>query len=193
MRRIRYNGKRLQATALAIGWMALVVLLPQWHNELQAEDSNECPLEVLNGRWAFNTAGTGLPFDKRGQSEDDDDDDLEQPLGPGLKRGLGQPVASAGSFVASVDPKAEGVLTITTTTSRNGQIVQLETGDGSYERFPDCSGGTLTWYESRDHVLRRCEDAGRVAASDAGRPTSSRSRTDCHHPEGRYPPQTPSS
>jgi hypothetical protein len=107
------------------------------------------PLEVLTGRWAFNTEGTGLPFDQRGHGTGHArrlaDSSADEPLGSGLKRGLGRPVASAGSFEASVDPKAGGVLTITVTTSRNGQIVQLETGDGSYDLFPDCSGGTLSF------------------------------------------------
>jgi hypothetical protein len=78
------------------------------------------PLELLQGTWGFNTAGT------RNSKE--------------------QPVASAGSFVASMNTQAgrsNGVLTITTTTSRNGEIVELDTGTGSYEVFPDCSGGTL--------------------------------------------------
>jgi hypothetical protein len=90
-----------------------------------------------------------LPFDQRGHGTGHArrlaDSSADEPLGSGLKRGLGRPVASAGSFEASVDPKAGGVLTITVTTSRNGQIVQLETGDGSYDLFPDCSGGTLSF------------------------------------------------
>jgi hypothetical protein len=94
------------------------------------------PLELLQGTWAFNTAGTGLPFSQRRQGAAQArrlfDSSPDNPPGSGLKQGSGQPVASAGSFVASMDTHSgTGVLAIQTTTSRNGQIVELEKGTGS--------------------------------------------------------------
>lgn len=47
MKSIRHNAKTLQVTTLAIGCMALVVLLPQWRNELQAEGYNVCPGDAI--------------------------------------------------------------------------------------------------------------------------------------------------
>jgi hypothetical protein len=123
-----------------------------------AQNQTSCPdtitnrLELLQGEWAFNTAGTGLPFSQRkqgsGQARRLYGNSPDNPAGSGLKQGVGQPVASAGSFLASMRNDANGVpvgaLTITTTTSRNGEIVQ-ETGTGTYQAFSDCSGGTLTF------------------------------------------------
>jgi hypothetical protein len=78
------------------------------------------PLQLLTGTWTFSTDGfIGL-----------------------------QPFASAGSFTASLGTRGGnqiGILTITTTTSQNGQIVRLETDAGTYQINADCSGGTLTF------------------------------------------------
>jgi hypothetical protein len=106
------------------------------------------PLELLQGDWAYNTAGTGLPFTQRrsGQARRLDNSP-DSALGSGLKPGTGQPVASAGSFTASMGRGAKGaltgLLTTTTTISRNGEIV-TEKATGTYQVLSDCSGGSLT-------------------------------------------------
>jgi hypothetical protein len=82
------------------------------------------PLQLLVGTWTFSTEGislTSTPF------------------------GLAGPQTSAGQFVGSISPAGAGVLSITNTTSRNGQITRLETDAGRYQVFPDCSGATLTF------------------------------------------------
>jgi hypothetical protein len=110
----------------------------------QCPETIATPLELLQGTWGFNTAGTGLPF-VPGTAK------AHRSLGvtPANNVTPAQPVASAGTFTASMgtDPTTgalTGVLTTTTTTSRNGEIVE-ETGTGSYNVFSDCSGGSLTF------------------------------------------------
>jgi hypothetical protein len=110
----------------------LVSMLVTFSAHAQCPDTVTDPNELLQGEWAFNTAGTGLPFTQRrqgsGQARRLFGNPLDSPLGSGLKQGMGQPVASAGSFVASVGaipPNAaapRGLLSTTITTSRNGEI-----------------------------------------------------------------------
>lgn len=79
------------------------------------------PLQTLEGAWTYSADGVFPPT---------------------------QQYASAGTFLASIgtdkagNPK--GLLAITQTTSRNGQIIRQESDAGSYQVSPDCSGGTLT-------------------------------------------------
>lgn len=80
------------------------------------------PLQALVGTWGFSANGFApatLPF------------------------------ASAGRFVASIGTDSAGNpigrLSITNTSSQNGQITRLETDVGTYQVFPDCSGGTLVF------------------------------------------------
>lgn len=74
------------------------------------------PLQALVGTWAFSTKG----------------------FAPST-----QPLASSGQFKASISSAGVGVLTVTDTASRNGQITRLETDAGTFQVFPDCSGGSL--------------------------------------------------
>jgi hypothetical protein len=74
------------------------------------------PLQALIGTWTFSMDGSIPPA---------------------------QAFASAGQFVASIGTDQRGHLTITTTSSQ--QMTTLETDAGTYQVFPDCSGGTLTF------------------------------------------------
>jgi hypothetical protein len=82
------------------------------------------PLQLLVGTWTFSTQGFGLTSTSFGT--------------PG-------PLNSAGQFVASISPAGAGVLTITDSANRNGQVTRLERDAGSFQVFPDCSGATLTF------------------------------------------------
>jgi len=79
------------------------------------------PLQALVGSWAYSTKGF-VPATAA--------------------------FASAGQFVAAIGTKSGspvGVLVITQTSSANGQITRTEMDSGTYQIFPDCSGGTLTF------------------------------------------------
>jgi hypothetical protein len=76
-----------------------------------------CPIAFPNGRWIFTTEGFAPA----------------SPL---------QPFASAGQFVPGAKP---GTLIITNTADILGSVTRLETDAGTFQLFPDCSGGTLTF------------------------------------------------
>ena len=83
-----------------------------------------CPanqLETLFGSWTFVTNGFITPT---------------------------QPFASAGVFTATagtskINNSVVGALVISNSASRNRQVTRQETDTGTFEIFPDCSGGTL--------------------------------------------------
>jgi hypothetical protein len=86
------------------------------------------PLEALVGPWSFSTLGfsrSPTPWAPSG------------PLGTG------------GQFVAAVGKDKTGnligILTITQTANNNGQVFRLEKDSGTFQVFPDCSGGTLVF------------------------------------------------
>jgi hypothetical protein len=87
-----------------------------------ATNNTSNPLLTLFGTWTYSTEG----------------------FAPSA-----QPSASAGRFVAGIGINEAGnpvgLLTITASSSNDGQIVRLEQDVGSYTIFPNCSGGTLTF------------------------------------------------
>jgi hypothetical protein len=73
------------------------------------------PLSVLTGVWTFDMDGW-------------------QPIGI--------PFAAAGQFVASVNT-VNGVQVGSLVIKQSSSVVRLEKDIGTYQIFPDCSGGTL--------------------------------------------------
>jgi hypothetical protein len=77
------------------------------------------PLQVLVGTWTFRAAGVGATS-----------------------------YVSAGQFTASIVPTGPlagtGRLSIVATTNFNNVVTRQEVDTGSYQIFPDCSGGVLT-------------------------------------------------
>lgn len=108
------------------------------------------PLQILEGTWTYSADGVFPPT---------------------------QSYASAGTFRASVGTdkagSPKGLLAITQTTSLNGQSIRQETDAGSYQIFPDCSGGTLTLNLSTrpiafDFWFDRCGKEIRVVGTTPG-------------------------
>jgi hypothetical protein len=89
------------------------------------------PLQALEGSWAFSTSG--------------------------FRASDRSPLASSGLFVATIGTgsggKTTGVLTITVTSNRNGQISRQETGAGGYTVASDCSGGSLIFNLASGQVV----------------------------------------
>jgi hypothetical protein len=122
--------KRLITASVCV--LASMLLTPQAHAqfegplcpELNSSGQAISPLQLLVGRWRFGWLGIPTPNNAG-------------------------PVYSAGSFTASVVTdqagNQKGVLTITASTNLNGQITRQDVGQGVYQIFPDCSGGTLTF------------------------------------------------
>jgi hypothetical protein len=77
------------------------------------------PLQALSGSWTFSLSG----------------------FVPGLV-----PYAAAGYFTASIKNGTQGVLTITDTVNRGGDIGGATAGNGIYTITPGCTGGTLFIY-----------------------------------------------
>src|SRR3954453_3852899 len=104
-------------TFTAICILAGVFLASPAHSQCPAGIN---PLQALVGTWTFSTFGSAPA--------------------PGPSIPIPPPIASAGKFTASIGPSNQGILSITNTASRNGQITRLETDAGRYQVFPDCSG-----------------------------------------------------
>jgi len=102
-----------------------VLLVPQSHAQCPVGAN---PLQTLVGSWTYSTHGSIA--------------ELSSASG-------GTPFAAAGQFVARVGTDKSGIpvglLSITQTSSKNGQISRLENDVGTYQIFPDCTGGTLTF------------------------------------------------
>lgn len=84
------------------------------------------PLQVLVGTWTFTS--NGFTQSAPGSSS--------------------TPFASIGRFSAMVVTRSGqqvGVLTVLRTANNNGQVSRLESDAGSYQVYPDCSGGTLNF------------------------------------------------
>jgi hypothetical protein len=76
------------------------------------------PLTGLTGTWTFGMDGQvprGIPFDAPGQ------------------------------FTASISTVNNGQVGILSLTQSSSTSVRLETDSGTYQIFPDCSGGTMTF------------------------------------------------
>jgi hypothetical protein len=62
--------------------------------------------------------------------------------------GVGSPFASAGQFNAALKTINGTIVTTLTITQSTSDGIRLEVDTGSYQVFPDCSGGTLTFKTS---------------------------------------------
>jgi hypothetical protein len=100
------------------------------------------PLEALVGTWTFSSKTfAAARFSHQGEAE-------------GGNQGA-QPFVSAGTFEASIragTAATVGVLTITQSSNNNGKVTRQETLIGTYDVFPDCSGGTLTFNMSSQPI-----------------------------------------
>lgn len=101
--------------------IASLLLVPQAYAQTSCPAGITNPLQVLVETWSFQYNGW-----------------IDAPQ---------LPLAAAGQIVASIGTDRAGNpvgrLTITQTSNQNGSITRLEKDVGTYQIFPDCSGGTL--------------------------------------------------
>jgi hypothetical protein len=97
------------------------------------------PLQALVGTWSFSARGFART-------------DL-----------MSLPFSAAGQFEATIGGTADaptGLLTITMTTMTSNTNPRQQTLSGTYEVFPDCSGGTLTFNASSHPILSSGSTSG---------------------------------
>ena len=100
--------------------VAGLLMTPQAHAQASCPTGTANPLTVLTGTWTYDMGGQ-IP--------------------------TGTPFAAAGQFTASIRTVG-GVQVGSLTITQSSTYARLETDSGSYTIFPDCSGGTLTFYLS---------------------------------------------
>jgi len=112
----------------AISFLVGFFLVTQASAQCPAGVTN--PLQVLVGTWAYQLDG--------------------------LAPSAAIVFASAGQFTASIGTDRAGNpigrLAITATSNQNGSVTRLEADAGTYQVFPDCSGGSLTFNLSSSPV-----------------------------------------
>ena len=103
-------------TIAALCVLMFLLAIPQAEAACPA---NTNPLQMLVGSWAFRAEGVSF-------------------YGEGAAGSFAASIATSGPFMG------RGVLSITTSYNFYGTVSRLEKAIGTYQIFPDCSGGTLS-------------------------------------------------